>query len=248
MLDKNKIYHYEDTVLLSLLDDEVVDVFWGSPPFNLADPLRAGNSQETGIRRTYADATSSGGDGHLMEEGDYQYWQECVLNEIYRVLKSDGVVFYSHKPRHKDRQLIHPLEWVSRSYLVPVGQIIWDKGGTPNVETTRLLPVHEIVLILAKSPGVYIHNPRRYGDIWSVSPEWNARAETRHPAPANRVIVEECLKLVPDIQNKLVLDCWGGSGTTALAAKTLGADYIIGDISEEYCQLAEERLEDESFQ
>ena len=243
MLKRNKIYHMSDFTLLSKLDDESIDVFWGSPPYNLADPLRAGNSEDTGIRRTYSGAPA-GGDGHLMEEGDYQYWQHCVLNEIYRVLKPDGVVFYSHKPRHRDRQLIHPIEWTSRSYLILVGQIIWDKGGTPNVETTRLLPVHEIVLILAKSPGVFIHNPQRYADIWHVPPEWNARAETQHPAPANQTIVRECLRLVPDIENKLVLDCWGGSGTTAIAAKHLGADYIIGDISEEYCKLAEERIHD----
>jgi DNA modification methylase len=43
-------------------------------------------------------------------------------------------------------------------------------------------------------------------------------------------------------EGDLVLDPFLGSGTTALAAKQLGRNYIGIDISEEYCQIAEERV------
>ncbi len=39
-----------------------------------------------------------------------------------------------------------------------------------------------------------------------------------------------------------VLDCYLGSGTTCVAAKMLGRDYIGIDISKEYCQIARDRL------
>jgi len=42
--------------------------------------------------------------------------------------------------------------------------------------------------------------------------------------------------------NGIVLDPFIGSGSTAVAAKKLGRNYIGYDISEEYCQLAESRL------
>lgn len=40
----------------------------------------------------------------------------------------------------------------------------------------------------------------------------------------------------------LVVDFCAGSGTTALAARNTGRDYIIGDSSEHYCNVARERL------
>jgi len=41
----------------------------------------------------------------------------------------------------------------------------------------------------------------------------------------------------------VVLDPFGGCGSTAVAAKRLGRDYIIIDIAKEYCDLAERRLQ-----
>jgi site-specific DNA-methyltransferase (adenine-specific) len=46
-------------------------------------------------------------------------------------------------------------------------------------------------------------------------------------------------------QGDIVLDPFIGSGTSAFAAKALGRNYIGIDILEEYCQLAEQRLQDD---
>ncbi|WP_462137393.1 DNA-methyltransferase [Candidatus Mycalebacterium sp.] len=42
--------------------------------------------------------------------------------------------------------------------------------------------------------------------------------------------------------NGIVLDPFGGCGSTAVAAKQLGRDFIIIDIEKEYCNLAEQRI------
>ena len=42
--------------------------------------------------------------------------------------------------------------------------------------------------------------------------------------------------------NGLVLDPFCGSGTTCVAAKREGFDYIGIDISEEYCEIARRRV------
>lgn len=44
------------------------------------------------------------------------------------------------------------------------------------------------------------------------------------------------------VEGDVVLDPFVGSGTTAVAAKQLGRQYIGIDVNEEYCRIAEERL------
>ena len=46
-------------------------------------------------------------------------------------------------------------------------------------------------------------------------------------------------------EGDLVLDCFGGSGTTAAVAKKLGRDYIIGDVNPESIKIMTERLKEE---
>ena len=52
-------------------------------------------------------------------------------------------------------------------------------------------------------------------------------------------------RIIGDItlEGDLVLDCFGGSGTTAAVAKTLGRDYIIGDVNPEAIEIMKTRLE-----
>lgn len=48
-------------------------------------------------------------------------------------------------------------------------------------------------------------------------------------------------------ENGIVLDPFVGCGSTAVVAKSLGRNYIGIDISQEYCDLAEERIEKDVF-
>ncbi|HEX8503280.1 MAG TPA: site-specific DNA-methyltransferase [Pyrinomonadaceae bacterium] len=48
--------------------------------------------------------------------------------------------------------------------------------------------------------------------------------------------------VVPENKRHIVLDPFAGTGTTCLAAKQLGHDYIGVEISEKYCQIATDRL------
>ena len=43
-------------------------------------------------------------------------------------------------------------------------------------------------------------------------------------------------------KNGIVLDMFGGSGTTGVVAKKLDRNYILIDISEKYCEIAEARI------
>lgn len=76
--------------------------------------------------------------------------------------------------------------------------------------------------------------------IWRFSPE----KANPHPAPFPLDLPLRCIySILNDKPNAVVIDPYCGSGTTLLASKLLGYDYIGIEISQEYIQLAEERLE-----
>ncbi|MER3570419.1 MAG: hypothetical protein C4348_02350 [Patescibacteria group bacterium] len=75
--------------------------------------------------------------------------------------------------------------------------------------------------------------------IWRFPPEKN----NPHPAPFPLVLPLRCIYSVMDGKKSgIVLDPYCGSGTTLVAAKILGYDFIGIDISEEYLKMAQERL------
>ena len=63
----------------------------------------------------------------------------------------------------------------------------------------------------------------------------------QHPTQKPLALMEWCLSFFPEA--KTVLDPYCGSGSTCVAAKKLGRNFIGIDISPEYCAIARERLE-----
>ncbi len=75
--------------------------------------------------------------------------------------------------------------------------------------------------------------------IWRFPPE----RENPHPAPFPLALPVRCIYSIMDEKRGVVIDPYCGSGTTLVAAKILGHDFIGIEISKEYVHLAEKRLQ-----
>lgn len=67
-----------------------------------------------------------------------------------------------------------------------------------------------------------------------------------HPTQKPVEIIRRLIKDNTD-ENDLVLDCFMGSGTTAVACKHLNRKFIGCDINKEYCDIANKRLQQENL-
>ena len=82
-------------------------------------------------------------------------------------------------------------------------------------------------------------------DWWNVNQIKNVSKEkTKHPCQMPLKVMENIIGILPNKQDIIVVDTFMGSGTTALACKKYGVDFIGTEIDKEYFEIAKQRLED----
>ena len=107
-----------------------------------------------------------------MPESHYQQWMTEVLNEMTRIIKPDGSIFFNHKPRrHKNRSLL-PTDFISKSEANLYQLIIWDRRSSPNIRADILVPCTEHIYWFCKQkPKVYRNQvDKEYkGEVWNIN-------------------------------------------------------------------------------
>jgi DNA modification methylase len=108
-------------------------------------------------------------------------------------------------------------------------------GGTPFFDRSawQQLPIH----LGGPSPGH--ESPQKITDVWSLPA---APGNNGHGAEFPLALPGRCIALTSR-ENDLILDPFVGSGTTALAAIELNRRCLGFDISDEYVQIARDRIE-----
>lgn len=255
---RNQVFNCSADALLWRLPRVSIDIFWFSPPYNLADRFRASNYQQTGKKLQYEDAVGFRGDGTGMPENVYQNQQALILSLCSAALKPSGLIFYSHKVRIKDGVSVNPRIWIDRSGLQVIQEIIWNRGGTAQTDPRRLYPVYETVYILANERAIktrenegirLINSGRNSGgqgltDVWDINPKTYGitREKSGHPAAAPLELIRRCLSIVSHGRGALVCDPYCGTGTTGIAAQERGMDYLLCDVSEKWARHSDARM------
>ena len=95
------------------------------------------------------------------------------------------------------------------------------------------------------SKNRYVLKDGNYGNIWMYNTGYMHTTKDKiaygHPAMFPEALAKDHIYSWSN-EGDLVLDPFCGSGTTCVAAKLLGRNYIGIEISEEYCRIAEVRL------
>ena len=179
-----------------------------------------------------------------MPEHKYYKWQRECINEMWRLLRDDGAIFYNHKWRVKNKQIVDCREIV-KDFKVRQIIIRHRPSGSPNHCNSLFTPSYEVIYLIAKPNYKVINRSKKLQDVWSINFDIN----TEHPAPFPVAIPYLCIgSSVPVGEKHIVLDPFMGSGTTAIAAEQLGQTWLGIEKSEQYIQMAHKRIESERAQ
>ncbi len=234
MLEINKIYNQSCIDGLKNLPDESVDLIFTDPPYF---QYRAQNVQ--GLKNHKDVETEFEFDSFSNEE-EYLNFLEEVLTECFRVAKPGaagyiwcGDDFVSYINRMVDRvgfkfrKVIH-----------------WHKTNPFPAIYTRKMFANSMELLVHFSKGTpKTWNHKHVNEMHNFiqAPICMGKERTKHKTQKP---LKVCIPYIEISSNPgdLVLDPFIGSGSTAVAAKMLGRNFIGFEISKEFCEITNERL------
>jgi modification methylase len=234
----NTIINLSSESMGELLDDSV-HLCVTSPPYNVNKSYEADQSFD-----------------------EWQLLCRNVFSEVRRVLVPGGrlCVNIANTGRNPYRPLHHFMIGMLLDLgLLMRGEVIWDKGASVGGSTAWgswmsasnpvLRDVHEYILIFSKctmkrdkTGPSSITRDEFLGftkSIWRFPTESSKRIG--HPSPFPLELPCRLIQLY-SFAGDLVLDPFCGSGTTCVAAATLGRRYVGYDVVADYCDLARKRI------
>lgn len=242
----NKIFNEDAIKGLTRIPDGTIDLIIADPPYSLGKDY--------------------GNDSDKQESSVYLQWMETWLDAAIPKLKPNGSLFIFLTWRFSPEIFV-----MLKQRMTMMNEIIWDRRVPSMGGSTRsFTSVHDTIGFFIKSKGYYFdldsvripydaetkkarsrsifvgakwlelgHNPK---DLWSVSRLHKIHPErTNHPTQKPLEIIERMVK-VSCPPGGTVLDPFMGSGTTAVAAKRLGRNFVGFELNSEYCEIIERRL------
>lgn len=225
--------------LKTLLGESKIDLVFTSPPYNQnLDSFKPSGMQKESpnfinkMGRSYFDS---------LPEEDYQIQQIQLLNMIYAVTSETASIFYNHKIRYRDKQIISPLDWVSKSQWKVRQEIIWDRAGSITLNARMFMPCDERIYWLTKDDFYFNDTTeiKSWSSVWRIAPK-NEIKNVSAPFP-NELPLRGILACSKPNQN--VMDPYGGSGTTLIQCEKTKRKCYMMELDPHYCSVIIKRWE-----
>lgn len=215
MIQINKIHCMDALDGLKQIPDESIDLIITDPPYNINLKPQRGK-------------TKSILNDNLSEK-DFSFFLNNIFIEIHRVLKKDAFVFvfvgWSTIPIFRN---------VLDNKFNLKSMPIWVKNNFGIGYYTR--PQYEPILFYIKGKKKKLKKP--VSDVFKFKKVHRPIHSCEKPV----ALIEHILKHFSE-NNDVVLDPFMGSGTTAVACKKNGRNYIGFELEQKYVDIANKRLE-----
>ncbi len=228
----NQIINADCLEVLKTFPDKSVDLVITSPPYNM------------GNKSLGYHPNSSTGDNFYDEYEDdipIEKYEQFLIDIITNCIRVSKYTFWNMQSLANNKDTIINLQYHFRDNLKDI--FIWNKHAVSQISKGVMAKGWEYVFIFGEDSTIdfkennfpennYVPNRQTWYKSESI-PEHHAT----FPMELPRYFIQNFAR-----PNGIILDPFLGSGTTAIAAKMEGRNYIGIEISEKYCQIARERL------
>jgi DNA modification methylase len=263
------------SVIRNHIADESVNLVYADPPFNSGKDYFLQRKSAKGSVSKFAfkdrwkwDATAVRDIAELKEAGgevgklfasmevfvgktpllSYLVHMAPRLQEIWRVLKSDGS-FYLHCDDSASAYLRFVTDVIFGIHNFR-DEIVWKRTYGGHGDNKRgMARVCDYILVWVKNCSEPMLHPfyfEEVGTMWDDIKPIGSQAKERNGYPTQKpvALLERILKLSSN-PGDVVLDPYGGGGTTIAAAQKLGRDWIAIDLATASIEVQKARLQEE---
>jgi len=208
----NKVHNIDAIRLMKKMKDNSVDLFLTDIPYEKV------NKKSNGLRKL----DKKNANTKTFELKDF-------LPEIDRVTKGSGYVFCGKEQVSEIFSYFNEKGFTTRL-------MIWEKNNPSPMNCQYVWMSGIETFVYFKKPGA-VFNEHYKNSVVRFPNGGSKKHPTEKPLKLFKYLIE-----VSSSREGLVCDPCVGSGTTAVAAKLTGRNFLVGDISDEYCKLTEKRL------
>lgn len=219
----------------ALMSGQSAHVVFTSPPYNAGKQLMKynyyGGSDQGGLYGDYDDNLSS---------GDYFKFLISVLSIIRSHVHDDHAVFWNVSYNAKSRDDYGKIVFSEQNPFTVRETIIWDKGSGFPVAAGGLLSRQSEMIFLMSAGQKYRTNQGKkevWWNTWRIRSHGSQDVESHHKACFPVELPEKAL-LDFSRHDDNILDVFGGTGTTMIAAENTGRVCFMMELSPAYCDVA----------
>ena len=262
-MEVNKIYNGDILDMFKKTPDNFVDLIVTSPPYNVGIDYSDWDDEmgfdeyfkwvETWLSECYRTLKPDGRialnipyEANFKERGGRVFF----MAEYHKVMQKVGFNFFGMvdlvEPASNRSKTSSWGSWMSASgphvCNVKEGVLLGYKESHVKLDKGISQWDYEEVDVLGKSRKVYKEEDKKeFMEL--VFAEWPYFADTRSLTKAtfSEDIPSKAIKIFT-YKDDLVLDCFSGSGTTAISAKKLGRKYLGFEISPQYFEISKKRI------
>lgn len=266
---KNKIYFGDNLPILQSFPSDSIDLIYIDPPFNTGKSqsrkqiktVADENGDRIGFQGRSYRTVEVGQKAYLDQFDDYLGFLKPRLKEAYRILKPDGSFYFhiDYREVHYCKILLDQI-FGRESFL---NEIIWayDYGARTK---KKWPPKHDNILWYAKDPTHYTFNVDEIERIpymapglvgkekaargklptdtwWHTIVPTNGPEKTGYPTQKPLGIMRRIIQASSN-EGDLVLDFFGGSGSTGAACLEYNRNFILIDNNPQSIQIMHKRF------